>query len=166
MDIHHDTSFRYILEDDSVFPTSKARIHSCSSKGAGLWLVVRPSICSFHITHFTFTSTLCFRFGLIQPLASNLLTCECGHGLNASGTHLARCSFGGQRITTHDNIKNVMYAFARKSGFTIWRKWWYAIMLEVSLQTNLYMIHEDYVFVVNVVVINPTWKMVATNIIS
>jgi len=39
-------------------------------------------------------------------------------------------------------------------------------MLEISLQANLYMTHEDYVFVVSVVVINPTWKMVATNVIS
>jgi hypothetical protein len=39
-------------------------------------------------------------------------------------------------------------------------------MLEVSLQADLYMTHEDYVFVVNVVVINPTWKMVAMNVIN
>jgi hypothetical protein len=32
--------------------------------------------------------------GLIQPLASNLLMCECGHKLDAFGTHLARCPFG------------------------------------------------------------------------
>ncbi len=44
-------------------------------------------------------------------------------------------------------------------------KGWYAIMLEVSLQADLFMIHEDYVFVVDVVVINPTCKMVATNVI-
>jgi len=44
MDIHHDTSLRFILEDDSISSTSKACIHSCLGKGAWLWLVVRPSI--------------------------------------------------------------------------------------------------------------------------
>jgi hypothetical protein len=65
MDIHHDTSFRPILEDDSTFSTSKAHIHFCSAKGMGLWLIVKSSIHSFHITHSTFISTLNFCLGLI-----------------------------------------------------------------------------------------------------
>jgi hypothetical protein len=96
MDIHHDTSFRSIFEDDSIFLVSKARIRFCSSKGARLWLIARPSIYAFLIAHFTFISTLCFRFSLIQPLASSLFTCEREHDLNAFGTHLARCLIGGQ----------------------------------------------------------------------
>ncbi len=111
MVFHHNTSFRSILEDDFIPLASRARIHSCLGKGVGLWLVVRPFICSFHITHFIFTSALCLHLGLIQPLTSNLLTCECGHGLEIFGTRLACCPFGGQRITTHDAIQNVMYVF-------------------------------------------------------
>jgi hypothetical protein len=96
MNIHHDTSLRSIFEDDSIFLASKACIHSCSSKGARLWLIARPSIYAFFIAHSTFTSTLCFRFGLIQPLASSLFTCEHEHDFNAFGMHLARCLVGGQ----------------------------------------------------------------------
>ncbi len=88
MDIHHDTSFRFILEDDSISLASKARIHSCSNKGAKLWLVVRPSIRLFCIAHFIFISVLHFYFGLIQPLTFSFLTCECGHKLDTFGTHL------------------------------------------------------------------------------
>jgi hypothetical protein len=95
MDFHHDTSLRSILEDDSISSASKACIHSCSSKGVGLWLVVRSSIRSFHIAHSSFTSMLRFCFGLIQPSTFSLFTCECEHGLDAFGTHLARCPFGG-----------------------------------------------------------------------
>jgi hypothetical protein len=40
MDFHHDTSFRSILEDDSISLTFKIHIHSCLGKGVGLWLVV------------------------------------------------------------------------------------------------------------------------------
>jgi hypothetical protein len=94
--IHHDTSFGYILEDDSISSTFRIRIHFCLGKGVKLWLVVRPSIYSFHITHFIFTLALHFHLGLIQPLTSNLFMCECGHKLDTFGTHLVRCSFGGQ----------------------------------------------------------------------
>ncbi len=96
MDIHHGTSFRAILEYDSIFSTSSAHIHSCSGKGARLWLVVRSSICLFRITHFTFASTTHFCFNLIKPLASSLLTSKCEHGLDKFGTHLAHYPFGGQ----------------------------------------------------------------------
>jgi hypothetical protein len=33
MNVHHDTSLRFILEDDSISSTSKAYIRSYSSKG-------------------------------------------------------------------------------------------------------------------------------------
>jgi hypothetical protein len=114
MDIHHDTSLSSILEDDSISSSSKAHICSCWAKGARVWLLARPSIYSFHITHFIFTLVLRFCLSLIQHLMSSFFTCECGHGLDASNTHLARCPFGGLRITAHDAIRNVMYALAWK----------------------------------------------------
>jgi len=36
MDIHHDTSFRSILKDDSISSTSKVYIHYCSNKGKAM----------------------------------------------------------------------------------------------------------------------------------
>jgi len=133
MDIHHDTSFRSILEDDSISLASKVHIHSYLSKGAGLWFVIKPSICLFHIAHSTFTSMLHFCFSLIQPLAFSLFMCECEHRLDAFNTHLVFCSFGSQWITTHDAIRNIMYVFVQKNGHIVWREQWYALMLKVSL---------------------------------
>jgi hypothetical protein len=131
-----------ILEDDSISSTFRAHIHFCLGKGTGLWLMVKPSIYSFHIAHSTFTLELCCHFGLIQPSTFNLFTCECGHGLNTYGTHV-KCPFRGQRITTHDTIRDFMYIVAWKNGHDVWREWWYALMLGPSLRANLYMIHED-----------------------
>jgi hypothetical protein len=113
MDIHHNASLRFILEDDSISLTSRACIHSCLGKGVGLWLIVRPSIYSFCIAHSTFTLVLCFRLDLIQLLESNFLTCECGHGLDAFGTHLARCPFGGQWIDMMPSEISCMPSFER-----------------------------------------------------
>ncbi len=100
MDIHHDTSFRSILEDDSISSASKTHIHFYMGMGVGLWLVARPSICSFHITHFIFISMLHVCLNLIQPSASNLFMCECEHkldtsSLDTSNMHLVHYSFGG-----------------------------------------------------------------------
>jgi hypothetical protein len=138
MDIHHDTSLRYILKDDSNSSASRVRICSCLGKGVRISLVVRPFICSFHITHFTFTLTLCFRLGLIQPLTLRLFMCECEYRLDAFGTHLVRCPFGGQRIATCDAIQNVMYALAWENGHAVWKERWYALTSRVSLWADLY----------------------------
>jgi hypothetical protein len=73
MDMHRDTFLRSILEDDSIPLAFRAHIRSCLSKGARLWLIVRPSIRLFFIAHFIFTSTLQFCFNLIQPLVSNFI---------------------------------------------------------------------------------------------
>jgi hypothetical protein len=94
MDFHHDTSFRSILEDDSISSTSKTNIHFWSNKGLGLWLVTRSFIRLFCIAHSTFTLALHFHLGLIQTLAFSLLTCECGHRLDASNMHLVHYPFG------------------------------------------------------------------------
>jgi hypothetical protein len=55
MDIHRDKFFKSILEDDSISSTSKTSICFCSNKEVGLWLIVKPFIGSFHITHSIFT---------------------------------------------------------------------------------------------------------------
>jgi hypothetical protein len=92
--------------------SSEAHIFFCLGKEVGLSLIVRPSIHSFPIAHFTFTSMLHFCLSLFQPSTSSLFMCECGHELNASNTHLTSCLFGCHMIATHDAIKNIMYALA------------------------------------------------------
>jgi hypothetical protein len=49
-----------------------------------------------------------------------------------------------------------MYALARENGHDVWKQQWYALMSRVLLQTNIYMICEDQVFVADVVVIDQT----------
>jgi hypothetical protein len=49
-----------------------------------------------------------------------------------------------------------MYAFIQESEHTIWKEWWYAFTLGVSLQAYLYMTRKDHIFIVDVVVIDPT----------
>jgi hypothetical protein len=48
-----------------------------------------------------------------------------------------------------------MYALVRENGHVVWIEQWYTHMLGISLQADLYMTHEDQVFVVDVMVINP-----------
>jgi flagellar assembly factor FliW len=46
------------------------------------------------------------------------------------------------------------------------KKWWYTFTLRISLQANVYMTQEDQVLVANVVVIHPTQKTMALNVIN
>jgi hypothetical protein len=80
--------------------------------------------------------------------------------------HLACCSFGRQQIATHDAIQDIMYALVCKSGHAVWREWWYALTSRVSLQVDFYMTRENQVFIVDVVVTDPTWEMVASSVIN
>ncbi len=115
INIHHNTSFWLIFEDGSISFTYRTCICFCSSKGpTGLWLIARPFICLFHITHSTFTLTMHFRLDLIQPLTFSVVMCECEYRLNTSSMHLAHCLFRGQQIATHVVIIDVMYAFIQK----------------------------------------------------
>jgi len=91
---------------------------------------------------------------------------ECGHGLNAFGTHATSCMFGGQWITTHEAIGNILYALIWENGHNVWREWWYILMSRTSLWVDLYMIYQDHVFVTDVVVTVLTWKIVVMSVIS
>jgi hypothetical protein len=59
-----------------------------------------------------------------------------------------------------------MYALARKNGHIVWREQWYALTSGISLQFDLYMTRKDQVFIANVVVIDQTWEIVPSNVIS
>jgi hypothetical protein len=53
MEIHHNISFKSILEDEFISLASKACIRCYLGKGTRIWLIIRPSICSFRIAlHF------------------------------------------------------------------------------------------------------------------
>jgi hypothetical protein len=76
------------------------------------------------------------------------------------------CLFGGQWIATHNAIKDIMYALVRESEHVVWREQWCTFTLGVSLRINVYMIREDQVFVVNVMVTDLTHETMATSVIS
>jgi hypothetical protein len=90
MDIHHNKSLRSILEDDSISLASKACIRFCSSKGMKLWLIIRPSICSFHIALY-FHLNIVFLSQFDSTLTFSLFTCEC------FDTHFTQYPFKGNK---------------------------------------------------------------------
>jgi hypothetical protein len=57
-----------------------------------------------------------------------------------------------------------MYALVRKSGHSVWKK--YTFTSGVSLRENFYMTHEDQVFIVDVIVNDPTRETMVLNIIT
>jgi hypothetical protein len=59
-----------------------------------------------------------------------------------------------------------MYVFALESGHVVSKEQWYAFMLRVLLQTDLYMTWENQVFIIDVVVIDPSWETMASSVIN
>jgi hypothetical protein len=59
-----------------------------------------------------------------------------------------------------------MYALTQENGHVVWREQWYTFTLRASLRANIYMIREDQVFVVDVVVTDLTQETVAMNVIN
>jgi hypothetical protein len=59
-----------------------------------------------------------------------------------------------------------MYAFIQESEHVVWKNQWCTLTSGVSLQVDIYMTQEDRVFVVDVVVTNPTQKTMALSVIS
>jgi hypothetical protein len=59
-----------------------------------------------------------------------------------------------------------MYALVQKNGHAIWRERWYAFTSRISLWIDFYMTRENHVFITDVVVTDPTWEMVALNVMS
>jgi hypothetical protein len=39
----------------------------------------------------------------------------------------------GRRLAIHDTFRGITYAFAQEGGHIVFRAWWYALMLGVSL---------------------------------
>jgi hypothetical protein len=59
-----------------------------------------------------------------------------------------------------------MYTLTRENGHNVWKEQWYALTSRISLRTDLYMIHEDQIFIVNVVVMDLIQEMVVMNVIN
>jgi len=59
-----------------------------------------------------------------------------------------------------------MYVFVQESGHVACKKKWYTFTLGISLWVDLYMTREDWVFIVVVMVSDPTWEMMVSNIFS
>jgi hypothetical protein len=108
---------------------------------------------------------MCFCFSLIQLSTFSLFMCECGHGLDAYGMHLAHCPFGSWQIARRDAIKKSPMPSFKGVGM-LYGESKYALTLGASLWVDLYMTWEDYIFVADVVVIDPVWKIVALNVIN
>ena len=60
-------------------------------------------------------TTFHLRFGLPHPCLATYAACSCGHPLDPLGNHLVRCARGGERTSSHDSVRDVIYHIIRDS---------------------------------------------------
>ncbi|KAG6551070.1 hypothetical protein Mapa_007305 [Marchantia paleacea] len=79
---------------------------------------------------------------------------------------MTRCPFGGQRIATHDAIRDVVFAMAREGGYLTLRERWYALQSTRVRGGHCTWFGEDQVTVADVVVTDPTRDTVSEGVIT
>ncbi len=72
--------------------------------------------------------------------------------------------FEGQRIVTHDVIQDFMYAFTWKRRHM--ERAVVHLYVKSFISLNLYMTWEHQIFVLDVMVTDPTWEMAALSVIN
>ncbi|KAG6550858.1 hypothetical protein Mapa_007472 [Marchantia paleacea] len=68
-------------------------------------------------------------------------------------------------IATHDAIKDVVFGMARECGYLTWRERWYALQ-STRVRADLYLVREDQVTMIDVVVTDPTRDTVSEGMIT
>ncbi len=110
---------------------------------------------------------------MIQPSTFSLLMCECGHGLNAFGMlsvqrsvdHHTWCH---QKMSCMPSFEKMGIMYGESNGTPSHQELHYELIFtwRTPLRVDLYMTCEDQVFVIDVVVMNLTRKMVVMSVIS
>jgi hypothetical protein len=109
---------------------------------------------------------LCFRFGLIYSSASSFLTCECGHGLDASW-HAFSLLPVWRSMYSHTWCHSRCHVCPRSKK---WANCLERVVVCPYVKTFIMsqFLHDpkDQIFIIDVMVINLTWAMVVLSVIS
>ena len=121
LDATHAAAFEVLVASTDL-ATSRARLRSASGPGAGHWLQASPIIPSLRIPLPLFLTAVRLRLGFPHPCLATYDTCACGNSMDALGTHLMRCSRGGERTSSHDSVRDSVYHILRESGQHVQRE--------------------------------------------
>ncbi len=107
------------------FPTSfltcfylyQVRLKSCVRLGTRAWLFARLVIPCFHLPSNIFSSLLWTKLSLPHTLTLGLTHYIRGQSLNPTGIHFLCCAHGGERIASHDAIRDFFCPLREAQGF-------------------------------------------------
>ncbi len=98
-----------------------ARLRSCASRPASIWLDTLPTAPSLCLSDSAFACGLRHRLGLSHmPCNAPGVQCFCGHSMQAGSTdHAMTCStLSGAKTLRHDIIKDIWRRIAHRAGVT------------------------------------------------
>lgn len=105
-----DSSSRDALLADQSTPRDKARIRALCLKGAGAWLHTVPNkAMGLHLYPQELATQLRLTLGL--PIFHTAGLCPAGCGLQSDifGVHAIQCSYRGERIHRHNQLRDIFY---------------------------------------------------------
>ncbi len=87
--------------------------------GVNTWLSTRPSIFFFHMVSNDFSTALCIRLCLSHLLILGVSHCICSQPLDPMGIHLFHCIHGGEKMVSHDVVRDVFTAIGKSARFHV-----------------------------------------------
>jgi hypothetical protein len=129
---------------------------SCVSLGAGIKLLARPTISTFHLlsAHFLIALRICL--GLPHPTVAHLSQCQCGHTIDNLGTHLLRCPCGSEHITAHNTLWNIVATIALESKAHVQKEVCHLFPRHTRQQVDILITKNGFHALLDLVIANPT----------
>jgi hypothetical protein len=89
--------------------------NSCVGPRVSLWLLACLTTFAFRLSLTHFLATFRAFFGLPHPTVAHLSQCQCDHTIDNLDTHLLRCPYKNECITTHDTFQDIIITIILES---------------------------------------------------
>jgi hypothetical protein len=152
-DCLHNQKFVII---DALLDIMWTHIHSCVSLGAGIWLLARPTIPSFHLLSAHFLTTLHTHLGLLHPIVVHISRCHYGHTIDDLGTHFFWCPWRSEHIVTHNTLQDIVTAIALESGAHVQREISHLFFRHTRQWVDILITKDSFWTLMDVVIVDPT----------
>jgi hypothetical protein len=127
----------------------------CGSKGRHLVTSssYTPAFCSFS-THFLTTLHTCF--SLPHPMVAHLSQCKCGHTIDDLRTHLLRCPYRNEHITTHNTLQDIITTIVLESGTHVQREVSHLFPHHTWWRMDILITIDDFRTLMDIIITDPT----------
>jgi len=121
----------------------QAHLHSCVGLGVGVWLLIRLTTPTFHLSSVHFFITLHIHLGLPHPTIAHFSQFQCAHTIDNLYTHLLQCPCGSEHIATHYTLQDIIATIVLGSGAHVQREVSHLFFHNTQRQMDIFITRDD-----------------------